>query len=164
MYDFEQIYTEYMKDVYCFLLKLSRDEQVSEELTQDTFMAAYENIHNFRGTCKLSVWLCQIAKHKYYAHCKACKKHVPEDDVSIRIRMVDETSVEDGVIESFTSLEIHTILHELAEPYKEVFTLRVFGELSYRSIGQIFGKSESWARVTFYRAKSMIQSRVKEER
>lgn len=157
MQDFEKIYVDYLRDVYNFLLKLSGSEDIAEELTQSTFSIAFENLGKFRGTCKMSVWLCQIAKHEYFAYCKRQRPIVREE------AMEEEPcgeSLEERFIDHAEQIRIHEVLHVLPEPYKEVFTLRVMAELSYKDISRLFGKSESWARVTYYRAKCMIVERL----
>lgn len=164
MQEFEKVYLEYVKDVYKFLLKLSGSPDVAEELTQSTFAIAFEKMDEFRGTCKMSVWLCQIAKHEYYAYYKEHKSLVPEtdEDAVYAARGPDggASTLEERLVRREEQLEIHRILHGLPEPYKEVFTLRVMAELSYKDISRLFHKSESWARVTYYRAKCMITERL----
>ncbi len=155
--DFEKVYVEYLRDVYNFLLKLSGSEDIAEELTQSTFSIAFENMEKFRGTCKMSVWLCQIAKHEYFAYCRKRKRIAKEAAAG---EEPWEESPEERFIAYDEQIRIHQILHVLPEPYKEVFTLRVMAELSYQDISRLFGKSESWARVTYYRAKCMIIERL----
>lgn len=157
MQDFEKIYVGYLKDVYRFLLKLSGSHDIAEELTQSTFTIAFENLDKFRGTCKISVWLCQIAKHEYYAY---YRKHKPLVEEEAAENYVQSESMEEEIIDREDQIQIHKILHGLPEPYKEVFTLRVMAELSYKDISNLFGKTESWARVTYYRAKCMIIERL----
>ena len=156
MQDCEKIYVDYLRDVYNFLLKLSGSEDIAEELTQSTFSIAFENLGQFRGTCKMSVWLCQIAKHEYFAYCKRQRPIVREDAMEEPCG----ESLEERFIDHAEQIRIHEVLHVLPEPYKEVFTLRVMAELSYKDISRLFGKSESWARVTYYRAKCMIVERL----
>lgn len=158
MEEFDAIYSKYLKEVFQFLLKLSRNPDIAEELTQETFSIAFQKLDRFRGTCKISVWLCQIAKHEYYAYYKAHKKYVSVDDVQ---EIQASKDVEQEVLLKMDSIRIHEVLHGLSEPYKEVFTLRVMGELSYQDISGLFRKSPSWARVTYYRAKAMIQERLR---
>lgn len=151
MDNFEDIYNRYLKDVYKYVLALSRNPDIAEEITQETFFKALKSIEKFNGECKLSVWLCQIAKNTYYSYCarEKCKsEHMHEDLIF---------SVEDEVVSSDTAFELHKRLHNLPEPYKEVFSLRVFGELSFAKIAELFGKTESWARVTYYRAKLKME-------
>lgn len=155
--DFDELYSEYFQVVYRFILKLSADRELSEDITQETFIKALKNIKSFKGDCKISVWLCQIAKNIYFSHTKknARLKTIPIDEISGQICEPDFTSKE-------SLLEIHRILHSLPEPYKEVFTLKTFADLSLAEISQLFGKSESWARVTYLRAKQKLQVLLKE--
>lgn len=157
MESFEDVYRKYIKEVYYFLRKLSGNDEVAEELTQQTFSIAFEKLETFRGECKLSVWLCQIAKHEYYAWLKRQKKYAGEWN---REPVVHKNDMLKDVIDKEDGKQIRKILHNLQEPYKEVFMLRTMGEVSYRDIGQLFYKSESWARVTYYRAKKMIVERI----
>lgn len=157
MEDFEKLYVAYMETVYRFLLKMTGNPDIAEELTQETFVKAFEHIGEFEGRCKLSVWLCQIAKHAYFAYYREHKNLAGE---GLPCVCVNGTDIEQNVIKAEERIHIHEVLHGLKEPYKEVFMLRVMGELSYRDISQIFQKSESWARVTYYRAKGMIQERM----
>lgn len=157
MESFEDVYRKYIKEVYYFLRKLSGNDEVAEELTQQTFSIAFEKLETFRGECKLSVWLCQIAKHEYYAWLKRQKKYASEWN---REPVVHKNDMLKDVIDKEDGKQIRKILHNLQEPYKEVFMLRTMGEVSYRDIGQLFYKSESWARVTYYRAKKMIVERI----
>lgn len=155
--DFDKLYSEYFQVVYKFILKLSADHELSEDITQETFIKAIKNIKSFKGECKISVWLCQIAKNIYFSHTKknARLKTVPIDEINGQAEEPDFTSKE-------SLLEIHRLLHSLPEPYKEVFTLKTFADLSLAEISQLFGKSESWARVTYLRAKQKLQILIKE--
>jgi len=156
--EFERIYNQYFRDVYSFVLLLSRNEKIAEEITQETFFKALKNIDKFNGKCKLNVWLCQIAKNTYFTYLNKQKRfdtdNIPEVSVS---------SVEEIILNKEENFRIHKVLRHLEEPYKEVFTLRVFGELSFKQISELFERTESWARVTFHRAKRKIQDLLKEE-
>ena len=160
MSDFDEIYRLYAKDVYRFLLKMSGNIDVAEELTADTFYRAVKTIDSYRRNCKMSVWLCQIAKNLYIDYLrKTERKNVPigesdfTDSADIVLKFEDKEQ----------TLSIHRILHTLDEPYKEIFSLRIFSELSFKEIGSLFGKSDGWARVIFFRAKEMIISKMREE-
>ena len=153
--EFQEVYELYFRDVYKYVLALCRDEHMAEEVTQETFFKALKSIGSFRGQCKLYVWLCQIAKHTYFS--MAAKSRNAEEAVSIDT----EDALEKALMAKESAFEIHKLLHELEEPYKEVFSLRVFGELSFRQIGQLFGKTESWARVTYHRARLKIREGIK---
>ena len=160
MEDFKKIYTQYVKDVYQFIMKLSGNPDTAEEITQITFTKAFEKINEFRGECKLSVWLCQIAKYEYYAYYRK-QKHSAVNEILSNIP--DSECFEEKLMSKEESFRILEILHDMPEPYKEVFTLRIMGEYSYKDIGRLFKKTESWARVTYYRAKGMIIERMERE-
>jgi len=156
--DFGEIYSEYFSDVYKYVLSLCMDEAIAEEITQETFFKAMQHIDKFNGSCKLYVWLCQIAKNTYFTFHKK-KKHIASDldtgipDISFNL--------ETDYLDKDTAKRLHIELHHLVEPYKEVFTLRVFGELPFSQIGELFGKTDSWARLIFYRAKKQLQEVMK---
>ena len=154
--DFEEIYELYFRDVYRYALSLTGDPSLAEEITQETFFKALRSIDQFDGKCRLYVWLCQIAKNTYFSLREKHKRRtsIPAETDS------GEPSPEDGLLRTESAFEIHRILHALAEPYKEVFSLRVLGELSFKQIGLLFGKSESWARVTYHRARLKIKEEM----
>ena len=158
--DFENMYNQYFREVYSFVLSLSRNVTVAEEITQETFFKALKSIDSFKGNCRVSVWLCQIAKNTYFTYIDKQKRFEPND---MPEKATTDNSIEQTVLNKEDSFRIHKALHYLGEPYKEVFSLRVFGELSFSKISQIFEKTESWARVTFHRAKQKIQEVLKEE-
>lgn len=165
---FEDVYKRYHREVYYFLLSLSQNPQIAEELTQETFYRALKNIDKFKGDCHLKTWLCQIGKNTYLSWAKK-RKHLadeelcPETHAGTRIAEgVDGGEPEYLYIRKEESLSIYKILHVLEEPYKEIFTLRTLGELSYKEIGEIFGHGEGWARVTYHRAKLKIQELIRE--
>ena len=134
---------------------------VAEDITQETFFKAMKSIGAFKGECDIRVWLCQIAKNTYYTYCKKQKRFVPAEEVEEEIQE-RPVSIERRFEDKEQALNIHKVLHALEEPYKEVFQLRVFGELSFRDIEEIFGKTESWSRVTFYRAKNKLVKKMEE--
>lgn len=156
MKEFEQIYAEYYEPVYRYALQLCRNETLAEELTQETFFKALRSIHSFRGECKLSVWLCQIVKNTYSTYAAKQQKRLempqdisaPTDDIIQRLE------------DQETAYKLHCLLHRLDEPYKEIFWMRTFGELSFREIARIFGRSESWARVIYHRAKVKLKEEL----
>lgn len=156
MTDFEVMYSEYFADVYKYALSLCHNETLAEELTQETFFKALKGIDKFKGECKIRVWLCQITKNAYFSLCEK-NKHITDESHE---ETVDEY-IEQKLINRETAWEIHKMLHFLDEPYKEVFTLRVFGELPFLQIAELFDKTESWARVTFHRAKIKLKEELK---
>lgn len=155
----EEIYMKHGKMIYGFLLTRTRDPGLAEELTQETFYQAIRSIRRYNGACKLSVWLCQIAKHLYYDHLKHQKRH-PMLSMEELERAAPEN---DGMPEiSLLRRDAYVSIHSLREPYREIFLLRALSELSFREIGEIFGRTENWARVTYYRAKVMLAERLEE--
>lgn len=156
--DFGRIYTEYFSDVYKYVLSLCKNEAVAEEVTQETFFKAMRHIDKFNGNCKLYVWLCQIAKNTYFTFSKKQRLFVTDEDTEYQDFTAD---IESSFLDKEAAKQLHILLHALKEPYKEVFTLRVFGELPFTQIGELFGKSDSWARLVFYRAKKQLQEEIK---
>lgn len=159
MPEIEDVYNAYFKDVYLYIYSLSGDKHVAEDITAETFMKAIQSIDNFKGNCDIRVWLCQIAKNSYFSYLRKKKKDV---DLETLPERADDCVVDDMIVASEASMKIHEVLHSLSEPYKEVFTLRVFGELSFKQIGHLFGKSENWACVTYHRARNKIKKRMGE--
>lgn len=159
MEPFEEIYSSYLKDVYKYVFSLCRDPAEAEEVTQETFYQAMKSMPSFRGDCKLIVWLCQIAKHIYFARQKKRKRMEPRPPDELLTSIPDSPAhapLEQRLLDEADAMAIHRHLHNLEEPYKEVFMLRVFGELPFKKIGDIFGRTESWARITYHRAKVRI--------
>lgn len=156
MKDFDAIYSEYYSAVYNYVLTLCRDKNVAEEITQESFFKALKNIDKFRDKCKLSVWLCQIAKNTFLTLETQNKRR----SVQYTDRLEASDDFERVLVNRDTAFAIHKILHTLDEPYKEVFWLRTFGELSFSQIASLFEKTESWARVTYHRAKMKIKEEL----
>ena len=151
---FDEIYQRYFRDVYRFTLGLTQDGALAEEITQETFFKALKALSRFDGSKDIRAWLFTIARNTWYSHCRAHKRTISAEDLPLELP--DSVRIEDKVEDEESAFAIHQFLHSMAEPYKEVFTLRVFGELPYEKIGRLFGKSANWARVTFYRAKVQI--------
>lgn len=155
--DFEQVYSKYYTSVYRYLLSMTKDSNIAEEITQETFYKALKNINKYNPNFKMLTWLCQIAKNTYYTYYKK-NKNICELEENI---IDDEEVIIEKIIKSEQNLEILKALHSLEEPYKEVFTLRIYGELSFKQIGEIFNKTENWARTTYYRSKLKIKEKLK---
>ncbi len=156
MTEFETLFRDKQPFVYRYLVKLTRDAALAEELTQETFFRAYMNYSGLRDKDKASVWLCQIAKNAYFRWYNEQKKRgaLPENADG------DAQSLEEAFERRELSGKALACLHALEEPYKEVFMLSVFGGFSLKDVSAIFGKSESWARVTFYRARQKLMERM----
>lgn len=164
MTDFEQIYNTYFNDVYLYILRLSGNSHVAEEITSETFFKAMKSIDGFRSDCDVRVWLCRIAKNCYYSYVKKNSRteHVDEEG------LFEIPDASPGVAEEIVRRDeverIQKILHEIGEPYREVFMWRVYAELSFRQIAEIFGKNENWACVTYHRARKKILEGLEEKK
>lgn len=159
--EFEQIYQTYFKSVYQYIRQLSGDEHIAEEITSETFFKAMKSIGDFRGECDMRVWLCLIAKNAYFSYLKKNSRIVSVDETELT-NIADTALIEEQVATQDEAQQIRKILHDISEPYKEVFIWRVFGELSFKEIGDLYGKTNNWACVTYHRARKMIQSRLEE--
>ncbi len=158
--DYEKLYNAYYMQVYSFVVYLSKNRELAEEITQNTFFKALSTSAKYNGQSDELTWLCSIAKNLYFDELKKNKKRA---DINRIEDLPSDKSIEHSLTDSDSAFRIHTVLHNLEEPYKEVFQLRVFGELPFSQIALIFSKSESWARVTYHRAKIKIQERMKKE-
>jgi RNA polymerase sigma-70 factor (ECF subfamily) len=159
--DFTKIYDEYFQNVYKYVYSLCHNESIAEEITQEVFFKVLKNIDKFNGDCHLFTWICQIAKNTYFSFYKKQKKiHL---ETTIPDVVFQEDSLENLVLDKDQARRLHILLHDLPEPYKEVFTLRVFGELPFSQIGELFNKKDSWARLIFYRAKTELRRRLDED-
>ena len=156
MHDFERMCSEEYRTVHRFLLRLSGDEELSQELTQETFYQAMRQWKSFRGQCKASTWLCGIAKRQYFLYCR----RPPPAPVEA---LPEEADYTDPLLSKESRMTIHRLLHSLPEPYREVVTLRTFGELTLEEIGGLFGKSGGWARTVYYRGRQQLNRLWKEE-
>ena len=154
MEDMEQVYRQHAQTVFKYLMTLAGDEHLAEELTQETFYQAVRSIGRFDGSCKLSVWLCQIAKHLWYQHLRKHRREVPPSENAFDR---PAASAEEDVLSQQGHLELLKQIHSLPDVQREVVYLRAFGGLSFREIGDVLGRTESWARVTFYRSKEKLK-------
>ena len=160
MTEFEKVFNENRDFVFKYLMKMTRDASLAEELTQETFFFFFLNFSSLRNKEKASSWLCKIAQNAYYSWYNEQKRYASADCLEA---VSDETDTEDAFIQKELSQKALLCLHELEEPYKEVFMLSVLGGFSLKEISSTFGKSESWARVTFYRAKQKLSERMRQK-
>ena len=154
MQDFELIYNQYFTAVYCYARSLTRNERDAEELTAETFFKALKAIDRFDERGDIRVWLCQIAKHAWFNQQRRRKREAPLDE-DLGLGAAEE-NMSNALENRDTAQRLFTLLHRMEEPYKEVFTLRTFCEQPYAQIAALFGKTESWARVTYHRAKTKL--------
>ena len=154
----EKLYEAYYMRVFSYVMTMAGDRPLAEEITQETFFRAFQKLNSFRGESDEVTWLCAIAKNLFSDEKRRQGRAAePPEDAASR-----EKGVEQAVVERDASFRVHMALHTLEEPYREVFELRVFGELSFAQIGQIFSRTENWARVTFHRARLKLKERMGE--
>ena len=158
--DYEKLYNSYYMQIYSYAVSLAKNCELAEEITQNTFYKAVSAKAQFKGKSHELTWLCSIAKNLYYDELRNNQRIADVSEIS---EFSSNENIERSITDSDMAFRIHLVLHRLDEPYKEVFQLRVFGELSFAQIAAIFGKTETWARVTYHRAKLKIQERMDEK-
>lgn len=158
--DYEKLYNLYYMQIYSYVVSIARNRELAEEITQNPFYKAISAKAKFKDKSNELTWLCSIAKNLYYDELRK-NRHIT--DMSEISELPSDENIERTVSDSDMAFRVHLVLHNLNEPYKEVFQLRVFGELPFAQIATIFGKSETWARVTYHRAKLKIQERMDEK-
>ncbi|MDO4648896.1 MAG: RNA polymerase sigma factor [Eubacteriales bacterium] len=159
--DIQKLYEQYFSTVYKYLLSLSQNQHIAEEITQETFFKALQKIDSFDGSCHIRTWLCQIGKNTYFDY---LRKHKKFFDLEEEPELLSDQNVELDYERAENTRFLHRVLHNLPEPYKEVFMLRTFGDLPFREISDLFGKSESWSKMTYLRAKKKIQEAIEHEK
>lgn len=159
MSELEEIYHRYFQDVFYFLLSYTKDKTLAEDLTSETFLKAIKSLDQFQGKSDIKVWLFQIAKNSYFSYLRKNHEMLELDQA---IKANDSFNIEQSFLSVEESIRVHEILHQLEEPYKEVFSLRTFAELSFKQIGSLFGHSANWATVTYHRAKGKIRKKMEE--
>ena len=160
----EEIYRQNAQLVYRFLLKQCHNEQLAEDLTQETFLQAIRSIKSYDYSCKISVWLCQIAKHVFLQYLQKHGREIPSEEI---LEETGEQSrnagIEERIIKKYELLDVLKDMQALPEAMREVIYLRTMADLSFREIGEVLGKGENWARVTFYRGKERLLRERREE-
>ncbi len=159
MKEFQKVYEEFARPVYRFLLSLTGNEDMAEELLAETFYQAFLHIDRFEGRCSLYTWLCQIGKNAWLKECRRNKRY---SDVAFEeLELADKgQSAEEKAVNADTLNRIRKAIQKLEDTYRDVFVLHAIGEVSLKEIAAIYGKSESWARVTYFRAKNKIAEEV----
>lgn len=163
MQNIEQIYKQYCNTIYKYLFCLTHNEDIAEDLTQETFAIAVKEINKFKGDCKISVWLCQIAKHLWYKQLKKGKKDENISIEELKEEIPSNETIEDIVCKKEEKIKLFKDIQKLDEQAREVIYLRMVGNLNFIEIGEILGKTPNWARVTFYRAKQKIKEVNRDE-
>lgn len=154
--NFEEIYYKYYKSIYRYLVAITKDVHLAEEITQETFFKAMKNIDKYDSKRKMFTWLCEIAKNTYFSEYQKNKRY----KTLYQIKEETEEDIINKIIDNEDNIDLLKIIHSLEEPYKEVFTLRVYGELSFKQIGEIFNKNDNWARIVYFRSKLKIKEKL----
>lgn len=160
----EELYKENARIVYHFLYSRCHDTQLAEDLTQETFLRAWQSLDRYNGNCKVSVWLCQIAKHLLYQYWQKYRHEIPLEPELEEEKADFDSDTEHRVLTRIELLQVLKDMQKLPEQMREVIYLRITGDLSFKEIGEIMGRSENWSRVTFYRGKErLLKGRMKDE-
>ena len=154
----EDVYKEYANIIYKYVYSLSKSKDIAEEITQETFLIAVENIKKFRGECKISVWLCQIAKHAFFKYKKKRKMEIPIDEVK---DVIDEKVLIDEICKKDEKDRLLKKIEKLKEPMQSIVKLRLETDFTFKEIGRIYGKNENWAKVIFFRGKEKLKEESK---
>ena len=158
--DFNEIYRLYAKEVYRYIWLLCRDNTLADDILQNTMLKAFNHIGSFSGRCSVKTWLCSIARNEYFNHLKKSDN----ENVSLNENMTGKSvNPEETAISNLSAVEILKLVHSLEEPFREIFTLRFYGDLKFSEIGEVFGKSENWARVNFFRAREKLARMLERE-
>ena len=160
--EFEKIYQVYFHDVYYYMLSLSKDKFIAEDITSETFLKALKSIDSFRGDTSVRVWLCQIAKNEYFSLLRKDKSIDFTENIEELKRLEISDSIEKNIISNDEVNKIYRMILLLDEPYGEIFKLRFYEELSFKQIGDLFGKTDNWACVTYHRSRKKLQRKLEE--
>lgn len=163
MYEFENVYYEYHKRLYLFLLQLCGNTHLAEELTQETFYQMFLHINQFKGNCSIFTWLCQIGKNAWFKECKRSKRYADTLD-KIFEPSHSYSLPEEKILKNEQLKELRKAILQLEEPYQNVFIMHVFGEIPLKEIAKEHQKSDSWARMTYLRAKEKIKRSIDYEK
>jgi len=159
----DELYKQNVKIVYHFLLSKCHNELLAEDLTQETFLQAYKSIERYNGKCKVSVWLCQIAKHLWYQYLQKNKHEIVQEIPNDQLATTNEVTIKQ-VLDRLELKDVLKEMQKLPAQMREVMSLRITGDLSFKDVGEIMGRSENWARVNFYRGKEiLLKGRMKNE-
>lgn len=161
--ELEKIYQTYFRDVYSYILSLSKDKFIAEDITSETFLKAMKSIDGFRGDTSVRIWLCQIAKNEYFSSIRKDKRINCTENIEELKSLEISNSLEKDIISNDEANNIYNLILLLDEPYREIFKLRFYSELSFKQIGELFGKTDNWACVTFHRARKRLQKELEGE-
>lgn len=157
MQDIEEIYVKYSKIVYKYIFCLTGNEEITEDIVQDTFLVAVKDIDKFRGECKITTWLCQIAKNIWYKKIKQDRKKNEISIENIKDTLPLDNNIEEILCEKENRMKLFKKIQTLDEKTRNVMYLRILGNLEYEEIAEIMNKTANWTRVTFFRGKQKLK-------
>lgn len=160
MQDISEIYRQYGEIVYKYIFCLTGNTDLAEEIMQETFVVAVKDIHKFRGDCKISTWLCQIAKFLWYKKFKKEKTHLEVSLEELQNSLFIEDSLEENLNHQEDKIQLFKALHRLDEDTRNVMYLRIFGNFHYAEIGEIMNRTANWARIVFFRGKQKLKEEL----
>lgn len=163
MKDIEEIYKKYASYVRNYVWGLCKNPDIADDITAEVFCKAIENIDSFTGG-RMQTWLCTIARNTYIDYVKKAeyKNHHLSEEMEENIEDKSGT-VEELFLRKNERVSLYKQIQRLDAEMKDVVYLRIFGELSFKEIAGILGKSENWARVTFYRSKNKLKGWMENE-
>lgn len=156
----EALYTACFHKPFRFALSLTQTPSEAEEIVQETFLRALQQANKLPADANLDAWLFRVAKN---VHISRLRKNRPNVGSEILESVSAGVDIEEQLQQQDKAQHILAALHKLEEPYKEVFTLRALGDVPYKQIALLFGKTESWARVTYHRARLLLTERMNKE-
>ena len=162
MRGFEELYHTHGRPVYRFLLALTGDEGQAEELLQETFYQAFLHIDRFEGRSSLYTWLCCIGKNAWLRECRRRSRYTDTPYEELKLEAPAPTP-EEAMLRREQAQRLRRAVLELEDPQREVFILHAYGGLKLKEIAALHQKSESWARVTYFRARKTIQEVLSDE-
>lgn len=162
MQNMDEIYSKYVDIVYKYVFCLTGNEDITEEIVQETFVVAIRDINKFRGECKISSWLCQISKYIWYKKLKKEKRNKEISLDNLQDSLVMEESIEENFCNKVDKIELFKKLQKLDEDTRNVMYLRIFGNFEYSEIAEIMNKTSNWARVVFFRGKQKLKEELKD--
>ena len=165
MKDFEKIYELYFKRVFLFLIRLTGDEMLAEELTQETFYQAFLSLHRFKGGSSMNTWLDAIAKHTYFKYLKKNKLGLDAIDIEsiVETYCSEEGEVEDVFYRNHVRDAVRVIINKVPDKYRDVIILRIYADLPFAQVGKAMNISENSAKVIYHRAKKMLREELTNE-
>ncbi|MFN7249652.1 MAG: RNA polymerase sigma factor [Anaerobacillus sp.] len=160
--ELEQLYKDIQPNIYAFFYVKTLSKEVSEDLTQEVFYQAIKGYQGFAGLSNVKTWVFAIAKNvlKKYYRSNRYRNGLTEQ---LQLETLHIESSEEHFMKREEKRQLIQLIHQLDELSKEVVTLRIYGELSFKEIGDLLEKSENYARIMFHRAKLKMQKELSDD-